>query len=69
MPRLNRTESQELLRRTEAGQALPESWRERLFPGRGRATRFGAIDGTPKTGTPRSPGLITFPTARPGAHA
>jgi len=44
MTLLSEKERQELLRRIEAGEALPESWRERLFPSRGGAARFGAND-------------------------
>ena len=44
MTHLSEKKRQELLRRIEAGEALPPEWRERLFPGPGRTARFGADD-------------------------
>jgi 16S rRNA G966 N2-methylase RsmD len=41
MPRLSEVEKLDLLRRIEAGEPLPEPWRERLFPASGRTAEVG----------------------------
>jgi site-specific DNA-methyltransferase (adenine-specific)/adenine-specific DNA-methyltransferase len=41
MTSLNEAEKRELMRLIEAGEAIPESWRGKLFPGSGRAAEIG----------------------------
>ena len=41
MQRLSEVAKLDLLRRIEAGEPLPDTWRERLFPGGGRTAEVG----------------------------